>query len=980
MHGSLKAASLALLLASTAAASAQRYMFKQYGQEQGLESPDVVSIAQDRAGFLWLGTQNGIYRYDGSRFQLYGLQQGLTELTIRALHIDSQDRLWAGAESGVFYLERGNFHELRAAGRSLEMGAGLESFASGEVLISTSRHVLYSAQRRATGWAAQPFSAGHKGFPEKLEVFGLLADGNDRLWMGCGREICEYELGQMRHYGVSAGVPADTYEALVRDASGGLWVRGRSHMLLLPSAGARFLSRPVACEMEPCDAAVAPFARDRAGRLLAPWRNGVARWNGVRWEMTGRAQGLPDAAVSHVFVDHEGMVWIAELGFGLWRWLGYDEWEHWDLGQGLKDPVIFGIEQDDQGRIWTASQGEVLRSDRRRRTFQRFVPATGPPMRNVLSMVTAFDRTMWLFGSYGEVWHLWPDSGRVEKTRLPTGNYQALADSRNRVWACTGRGLFVEEKVGQRWQMHEEGAAFFHDRVIRAIAEDPDHSIWVGSIDGLFHSVSGEWKKVQMQGASLGKYIRNVAVSRDGTLWISGQFQGVARLRIRNDRVTSAELVKNSATHSALVLSVMIDDRDRVLVGTDHGLDLLESGSWRHYDTAEGMLSNDTNEKAVFADADGSFWIGSTGGLSHLTLPAQPAPLRPITTTLTEASWAGMPLPLDRQEQLAWRSGDLTVRFAVLSFRNQDAICFRYRLLGLEDEWVSTRDHSVRYAKLPPGKYRFEVVSEDSGLHQTSQPASFSFEVLPPLWRTWYFFAVCALLLGGLVVAIWRLRVHQLVATQAKLERTVRDRTRALEEERVLLLVARDALKQQVTHDSLTGLWNRRAISDALSREWQRACREHLNLLVVVADLDDFKSINDTHGHPGGDEVLVQAAQCLQANIREYDALGRYGGEEFMLVLTEGEWEDWSARVNRIRESIARERFLVAGKTIKVTCSFGAAGFTQRQEPIPLNELLAAGDRALYRAKANGRNRVEFAEAPRASTVRADDVFHIQPS
>ena len=348
-------------------------------------------------------------------------------------------------------------------------------------------------------------------------------------------------------------------------------------------------------------------------------------------------------------------------------------------------------------------------------------------------------------------------------------------------------------------------------------------------------------------------------------------------------------------------------------MGTDHGLDLLESGSWRHYDTGEGMLSNDTNEKAVFADADGSFWIGSTGGLSHLTLPTQPAALRPITTTLTEASWAGMPLPLDRQERLEWRSGDLTVRFAVLSFRNQDAICFRYRLLGLEEEWVSTRDHSVRYAKLPPGKYRFEVVSEDSGLHQTSQPASFSFEVTPPWWRRWYFFAVCALLVGGLVVAIWRLRVHQLVATQAKLERTVRDRTRALEEERVLLLVARDALKQQATHDSLTGLWNRRAISDALSREWQRACREHVNLLVVIADLDHFKGINDTYGHPGGDEVLVQAGQCLQSNIREYDALGRYGGEEFMLVLTEGEWEDWSARVNRIRESIARERFLVAG-------------------------------------------------------------------
>jgi diguanylate cyclase (GGDEF)-like protein len=174
------------------------------------------------------------------------------------------------------------------------------------------------------------------------------------------------------------------------------------------------------------------------------------------------------------------------------------------------------------------------------------------------------------------------------------------------------------------------------------------------------------------------------------------------------------------------------------------------------------------------------------------------------------------------------------------------------------------------------------------------------------------------------------------------------------------LLAAQEALREQATHDHLTGLLNHGAILETLHKELARGSREQQPIALLMADLDRFKSINDTHGHQGGDTVLREAARRMKSAIRRYDALGRYGGEEFLFVLPGCQGDGALTQAERIREAVAAEPFVTGTRAFPVTCSIGVAYRT-----VPAAEeagiLVQEADVALYRAKNSGRNQVTMA-------------------
>jgi len=165
-------------------------------------------------------------------------------------------------------------------------------------------------------------------------------------------------------------------------------------------------------------------------------------------------------------------------------------------------------------------------------------------------------------------------------------------------------------------------------------------------------------------------------------------------------------------------------------------------------------------------------------------------------------------------------------------------------------------------------------------------------------------------------------------------------------------------LRIKADHDGLTNLWNHRAILEILKREIQRANREKISVGVILADLDYFKKINDTYGHPVGDIVLAEIAKRLKNSVRAYDSVGRYGGEEFLLVLpgcAKGNLENMS---KRLCAAISKEPVMVNDKSIVLTISIGAAASSFLGDNGELDTIIQAADEALYDAKSLGRNRV----------------------
>jgi two-component system cell cycle response regulator len=186
------------------------------------------------------------------------------------------------------------------------------------------------------------------------------------------------------------------------------------------------------------------------------------------------------------------------------------------------------------------------------------------------------------------------------------------------------------------------------------------------------------------------------------------------------------------------------------------------------------------------------------------------------------------------------------------------------------------------------------------------------------------------------------------------LHREVQDKNRQLEE--------------MALTDSLTGLPNRRAIDFWASRELSAAVRHDFPIWVVMADLDHFKSINDTYGHDAGDMVLKSFAEILKSNTRSSNICGRLGGEEFLVVITHVEKQNAAIAIERIRKQFAAQKFTNGGRTFGATASFGIAGIRATARP-DFNDLVTRADAALYAAKSQGRNRVAFEKESTLSTT-----------
>lgn len=202
-----------------------------------------------------------------------------------------------------------------------------------------------------------------------------------------------------------------------------------------------------------------------------------------------------------------------------------------------------------------------------------------------------------------------------------------------------------------------------------------------------------------------------------------------------------------------------------------------------------------------------------------------------------------------------------------------------------------------------------------------------------------------------------------------ELRARVRAGKRILELQSALLRVQNE-LQFESAHDHLTGLWNRGAIMGLLHRETQRSLRTGKPLGVIMADLDHFKHINDSYGHPVGDVVLREVAHRILASVRNYDYVGRYGGEEFLIVLSECSPSDLAVSAERMRACVSKKPFETEAGSIPVTLSIGSVAGNAIDTPVLNGEqLLRTADTALYCAKTNGRNRVE--SAPDANLASA---------
>jgi diguanylate cyclase (GGDEF)-like protein len=988
-------------------------------------SPEMLfssSIEQDGQGFIWMGSQDGLVRWDGYSARVYHAdphdKTALSGNYILSLHIDQQGRLWIGT--------------------------------------STDGLSRYDPQR--DGFVNIGAGAGGLSNPS---VSAIAADGSSGLWIGTGKGLDHLDLatGVVRGE-VLGGSNLGAVKAVLQDNDGALWL-GTENGLVRRSPGSdRFLSVSLD-ESRNSAMHVSVLFRDSDGRLWIGTRPygvyviepGQIRAHAIR--EIGVPSRLEQDTVLNIIEAKKGEIWIGTSGGGIVVVDTLDGWRtkrlrhNPDVPTSLQDDVVTAMYRDRSGLIWVSTEMATHLYDTRQQSLLTLFgsPIGGATISSsqVPFVLSAADGRVWLGLNDGDgidildpvagrVGSLRPDATRPESA-LPLGRVLAMVATPNRdVYIGTRQGLYLADPEGRQVaRIDIPGRA--SDAAVWSLCLD-GNILWLGGLDGLWAldiSRAGAPLIARHETAERMGSARVTVLLRaaHNTLWV-GTSRGLLRVDVNSDTVepVPADAANPTGFMAGYMTDLLIDPQGRLWVASvGSGIQVLEGSSgqgryrFRRLGTREGLphsgvdklltdeqgiiwASTDnglasidprTFEIRVSGSAQGS-WIkqnwsnsgartasgellfGGRGGItvvrpeqttrSSYGPPVVVTELRAGSNTLLASRFNGPGAA--RSIEIPARDRSLMVEFAALDYAAPEENHYAYRLKGFDSDWITTLStrRLAKYTNLPPGHYTLQLRGSAHEPPWTPSVLELGVTVLPAWYQTSWFNLLAGLLALVLVTALVNARTAFLRRRQLELQKLVAQRTAELQqrttelEQRTIELGESQQLLQRMAYlDPLTGLANRRRFEAYLRQAASQAARETLRFTLLLIDLDGFKQVNDTLGHDAGDALLSEVSRRLEGVLRKADVIARLGGDEFAVLLadTVGPGAVKTA-CERIGRALATP-LVYRGSTLTCTASIGAA---RCPEDAAVPDLLyKRADTALYKSKRAGRNTWRWYEQPK---------------
>ena len=932
---------LAVLLIMSGSLFAQEFNFRTFGTSEGLSNLAVRKIYEDRTGFIWVSTENGIFRYDGDRFEAFGPAQGIPATSGAALGEAPDGSLLAGGSFGLYQLRGNRFEKLAVAFKTVSWAQGIQSDGKGHTFIGTESGLM----KLETGHAgisvhAFPRAAGSSG----PEANAVLVDG-DLLWYGCGHELCRMDRDGTQVFGRSTGLPDRSILVIRKDRDGNLWVRAQNGgVFVLPSGQSKFRRphTPISG-----NAMIGVPAIDADGRVLLPSPDGLVIRDENGWRKIDRTVGLR-GAVYAVFEDRQHSLWIGMAGRGLVQWRGYKEWEAYSTASGLASDIVYEILPQSDGTLWVGTEGGLVRGKRLSSGIQwsKVAGAEGFPVHAVRS---ARGGDLWIGTESHGAARLDPSTGSLEwfgeaQGLLGKSPYTLRFDRQQRLWAATEVGLFVATSPYRKFSRIAE----LPTTRFWALAQGSDGTLWAGGESGLFSYKNGRWDNFSREHKLGNQEVLALGAGTQGTMWIGYRYGGgIDHILPKAGGWQVQKAVQRLGT-DGLIYFLELDASGRLWVGTERGVDVWDGSRWSHYDMGDGLAWDDCNLNAFAAEPNGTVWIGTSGGLSQFKPRPHSSTDGPLKVVFTKLVMGRTDVSGQNNPASGIPYNSLIARFSALNGPRGNGILFRYRLGGAHSNWTETQQRELQFAELAPGNYRLEVEAQDSDGVWSGHQAQFSFRILTPWYKSWWFIGICILTPMAAVGGIARMRTLSARRRERELQR---------------LKVANDEIRNLAFFDPLTGLPNRRLLLDRLRQALAASLRSKHKRALLFVDLDDFKTLNDTLGHHVGDLLLQEVGRRISSHTRESDTVARLGGDEFVVMLNDlSESKEEAAEqskivAKKILETIA-EPYVLAGHECRSSSSIGITVFGEPHDST--NEVLQQADIAMYQAKAEGRNTMRF--------------------
>jgi diguanylate cyclase (GGDEF)-like protein len=933
-------------------------------ERNGLPQNSVYSMAQTRDGYIWFGTEEGIARFDGVRVTVLNTLQykTLKDNYISILTAAQDGSLWIGTRSGVLRFKDGVFRTCLTPNSPI---TAIHEDRSGRIWVG-SMNGLYSIAGDQVRLYKTP-----DGLPS-VEIRNIAEGKDGTLWVGTAGGLASFSGNHFTSYASRDGLTDAPVSALSASRDGSLWIAtagGLSHW------NGKMLQHWPASSF-PAAERIASLIEDRDGTLwLAFTHQGIASFRDGKVIRYTTRQGLPSDDINSLFQDNNGHLWVGfieggavELRDGLFSSFGVQE--------GLSSNMVWSVLQARDGSMWVGTDGKGLNHIGKDGSVRVYTTADGLADNTVYALCEAMDGSLWIGSDHGLV------------SRFKDGRFTRFSDPASKESRLP---VILQDPGGDMWfGFHEEnGLARFHDGrfqhyavpgLLNTMTFAPDGSIWVGTDHaGVSRVKNGSVTTYTTAQGLLSNFAQAIYVDREGTVWAGTSPGGLNR--IKNGHITTYSV--EQGLFDLTVGAIIEDDSGNLWMTCNNGIfrvskqELNDYADGRVssirsivYGTTDGLRASECNfaaVPAVWKDREGSLWFATVGGVASIDPRRIREQRSELQLHIERVLFNQNAVPFEQGVTVGPGGGDLEIQFTAPDFTSPERIRFRYRLTHFDRDWVNINTRrEAYYTKLPPGHYTFEVQAANGDSAWSASSAALELTLQPHFWQTAWFRTICVLGILALCAGLFRLRVRYLVTRNLELEERVNLRTRELQEAIKVAQSAQEALRELATRDGLTKLWNRRSIFELLTAEIDHGNREEFSVCVLMADLDHFKLVNDTYGHLAGDSVLQEVSNRIVELARPYDWVGRYGGEELMIVLHKCTLADGLKRAEELRHCIADRAIMVGGDAIRVTCSFGVAA---SKASTTAESLIAEADVMLYQAKRSGRNRVYAQMNQTPSTV-----------
>lgn len=766
------------------AARSQNYKFRTFSAEQGLTHPYIYTISQDARGYLWIGTAEGLFTLDGMRAKPANAAFNPGDNFISSSFTDSKGNLWIGYnQGGAGFYDGKTIRSIATNGNVSSPITGITQDAQGNTWYTSQNHGLF---RIGQDGKVKFFNGTFK-----RPVYSFEISPSGQLLIGTDEGVHVYSLPKNEGYPVFmykvSGLPETKVQCIQKGGITGIFWAGTedggAYMLNCNTGKTCIAKKVVSSAISLEEENVQSILEDKESNLwLSTFGSGLYKLTRTANSLTydevthfHEKNGLNSLFVKKVFQDREGNIWIGTYGAGLS--VLQDNYFTFFSAEGSNESDILSVFNDTRSHWFGTSKGLMMIDALNNKTI--FDKSHGLPEK-ITSVYRSADGWIWAGTEDKGVFRA-DSTMRFKKVKLGEDqlanaiNY-ITGDNKN-TWIATKAGLF---RVSGNETVHyttQEGLA--HNN-INHLFIDSRNDLWIAT-PGNFVTVMRSGSIVKYPVSYSGAMLNFVSVSQDdrsGDIWLATQGNGV--LRFSEATKETKHYTGDNGLLSNYCYSIAPDGNGNIWIGHRTGLTRISSqkGTVKTFGSSDG-INGDCNLNSIGRDNSGNLWVGTTKGIVRYNpLKDKKNPVPPMLN-ITSVRFSDKEYDPSAIEELPYDAYKLKIEFSGLTFREPERVKYQYLLEGHDEDWSELTSSSFAlYNRIPEGDYIFRLRACNSDGVCTTEPLSFKFTVLSPLWKRWWFILLGACTSGYLLVVIVGVREKRMKDFQGQLKNMLDQRTK----------------------------------------------------------------------------------------------------------------------------------------------------------------------------------------------------------